>query len=51
LADWPWVIWSYALTWVVLGTYALLVNRWLTRARAELNEELEREHPSPEVEE
>jgi hypothetical protein len=36
MSDWPWVVASYALTWVVLGVYALRIRGQLTRARVEL---------------
>lgn len=41
MSDWPWVIASYALTWLVLAAYVVLVHRRLARARSEL--EVERE--------
>lgn len=39
MSDWPWVGAAYTLTWLVLGVYALVANRRLARARAELENE------------
>jgi uncharacterized membrane protein (DUF485 family) len=39
MSDWPWVIASYALTWVVLGVYALRIRGQLAEATAELQAE------------
>lgn len=50
MSDWPWVIASYALTWIVLGVYALSTRRGLVRARAELDVEKRRANSSVEVE-
>ncbi|GEM_PF-557939 len=50
MSDWPWVIASYALTWIVLGVYALQIHRRLARARAEYETEKNRSTESLEVE-
>lgn len=49
MSDWPWVAASYALTWIVLGVYALLIHRRLARARNEFEIEQDRSNPSLEV--
>lgn len=36
MPEWPWVVASYGLTWLVLGAYTLMVRRRLRRARTEL---------------
>jgi CcmD family protein len=48
-SDWPWVMAAYALTWFVLGSYALRVRRRLTRARAERDAESQRAESAMEV--
>jgi CcmD family protein len=50
MSDWPWVIASYALTWTVLGIYALWTVRNLRQARSELEAETRRAGGPPEVE-
>lgn len=50
MSDWPWVSASYALTWVVLGVYALRIQRRLVRARTGLEGEADRTGSSMEVE-
>jgi CcmD family protein len=50
MSDWPWVIASYALTWTVLGVYALWTVRNLRQARSELEAETRRAGGSPEIE-
>ncbi len=47
MSDWPWVIASYALTWIVLGGYALMILGKLDKAKAELDAE---RRPSKEME-
>jgi len=42
MSDWPWVIASYALTWTVLGVYAISIHRRLARARVEFEAESNR---------
>ncbi len=42
MSDWPWVLASFALTWVVLAVYAVRVNRRLARARKDLTAEKNR---------
>jgi CcmD family protein len=42
LSDWPWVLASFTLTWVVLAVYAVRINRRLARARDELETERKR---------
>jgi len=49
MSDWPWVVASYALTWIVLGIYALQIQRRLARARHEFETERDRSNPSLEV--
>ena len=39
MSDWPWVLASFALTWVVLAVYAIRINRRLALARDELEAE------------
>jgi CcmD family protein len=39
MSDWPWVIASYGLTWLVLGAYALGIRRRLQRAQEEFERE------------
>lgn len=36
MADWSWVVAAYALTWTVLGVFAVRTLRGLARARARL---------------
>jgi hypothetical protein len=36
MSDWPWVVASYALTWVVLAIYAFRIRSQLAGAKAEL---------------
>jgi hypothetical protein len=36
MSDWPWVIASYGLTWIVLGGYGLELHRRGVRAAMEL---------------
>lgn len=42
MSDWPWVVASYALTWLVLGSYAVMIHRRGARARIELETAMER---------
>jgi hypothetical protein len=39
MSDWPWVVASYTLTWLVLGVYALRTLRGLEDARRRLEVE------------
>jgi CcmD family protein len=42
MSEWSWVIASYALTWVVLGVYVVIIHGRLSRTRAELRHETDR---------
>jgi hypothetical protein len=49
MSDWPWVVACYGLTWLVLGSYAVMIHRRGARARTELETAMERTDSSMEM--